>query len=114
MPFLSSDQFESLILSHESIMKWRDVPTGIIYKIESVEEVKTKKGDATVVNLIDCDGDRMRAWATSVLRDDLRNKTVTCYIKPLGKKESTKNPGKFYYDYKLVEVEDSEIYDVVD
>ena len=107
MHFLTVDQFEALKSEYESIKKWRDVPTGIIYKIESVEEVKTKKGWSTIVNLIDCDGLRSRAWATSVLSEDLKDKTGTCYIKPLEKKESTKNPGQFYYDYDLVEAEDS-------
>lgn len=106
MPFLSAEQFDALKSEHESIMKWRDVPTGIIFKIEYVEEIKTKKGDATVITLIDCDGERFQAWATSVLREALIGRTGQMFIKSLGKKQSTKNPGQFYYDYDLVEVED--------
>ena len=115
MHFLSADQFEALkLLEQENIIKWREVPTGIIYKIENVEEVNTKKGNATVVDLMDHDGLRLRAWATSILRDDLKGRTGICYVKPLEKKESTKNPGQFYYDYELVEAEDSDLYDEVD
>ena len=58
MPFLSADQFEATRSEREAIMKWRDVPTGVIFKIENGEEVKTKIGGATVIDLLDCDGDR--------------------------------------------------------
>ena len=113
--FLSVDQFEAL--KTENIMKWRDVPTGIIYKIETIEEIKTKKGPATVISLVDCNGLRYRTWATGMLSRDLKNRTGKLFIKPLKKKESTKNPGQFYYDYELVEQPDSddeEDYDVVE
>ena len=110
MSFISIDEFETFKAEHETILKWRDVPTGIIYKIENVEEIKTKKGDATVMDLIDCDGDRLRAWATSVLAKDLKGRNGKLFIKPLEKKESTKNPGQFYYDYDLVERPYDELY----
>ena len=103
MNFLSADQFDALKNEHDTIQKWRDVPTGIIYKIEDIEQIKTKKGKATIVSLVDCDDDRIRAWATGVLSEDLKNieNDGTIYIKPLGKKESKQNPGQYYYDYEL-------------
>ena len=106
MHFLSADQFEALkLLEQENIIKWREVPTGIIYKIEKKEGKNTEKGKATVLTLSDCDGKQLRVWATSLLRDDLKKRKGTCYIKPLEKKkESTKNPGQFYYNYELVEM----------
>ena len=114
--FLSVDQFEALKTEYENITKWRDVPTGIIYRIEAIEQIKTKKGPATVVNLVDCNGLRYRTWATGMLSRDLKNRTGKLFIKPLKKKESTKNPGQFYYDYELVEQPDSddEDYDMVE
>ena len=104
MPFISLDQFDALKAECDNILKWRDVPSGVIYKIEDVEEIKTKKGEATVVSLVDCDGDRFRAFATSILREDLKGRTGVLYIRPLGeKKVSTTNPGQSYYTYDLVE-----------
>ena len=104
MSFLSVEQFDALKAAQEKIMKWRDVPTGIIYKIEKKEYKNTEKGKATVLTLSDRDGKQLIVWATNILRDDLKKRKGTCYIKPLEKKESTKNPGQFYYNYELVEM----------
>ena len=101
MTFLSVEQFENL--KQETIYKWRDVPTGIIFKIEDIVQIKTKKGDATVLCLSDHDGDQFKAWATSVIKEDLKNRKGTCYIKSMGKTQSKTNPEKFYYQYELVE-----------
>ena len=105
MSFISLDQFDALKADNDNILKWRDVPTGVIYKIEFIEEIDTKKGEATILSLVDCDGDRFRAYATSILREDLKDREGVVYIKPLGKKESTRNPGQSYYTYELVEQE---------
>ena len=103
MSFISMDQFDALKSEHDNISKWREVPTGVIYKIEDIEDIKTKKGEPTIISLVDCDGDRFRAYAMSILREDLKDRTGVLYIKSLGKKESTKNPGQSYYNYDLVE-----------
>ena len=101
--FISLDQFDALKADNDNILKWREVPTGVIYKIAHIEEIDTKKGEATIISLVDCDGDRFRAYATSILRKDLKDRDGVLYIKSLGKKESTKNPGHSYYTYDLVE-----------
>ena len=47
------------------------MPTEVIYRIESVEDIPTKSEVATVISLVDEDGMSLKAFATSCLEKDL-------------------------------------------
>ena len=113
--FLSEDQFKSLSdesrerKKNESTIPWRDVPLNTIYKVVSTKEVPTANsfGDtpSVVVTLTDEHGETIKAWATGLLSDDIRENKAAgktkLFIKSLGKKTG-KKPGRFSYEYDLV------------
>ena len=100
--FLTEEQFNERKSRQEGIVPWREVPTH--YYIESVEEIQTSKGEATTIVLLDKEGERIKAFATSILARALDGYVSGYYIKSLGLKES-KN-GKSYYNYELVQEHD--------
>ena len=104
MSFLTAEEFAEHKAQHYSIIPWREVHEGIIYRIEKVEEIQTRKGQATVVELVDTEGGKFKAFATTIIARGLRdfNWGGSYFIKSLGKKQSTANPDRSYYEYKLV------------
>ena len=107
---MTEEQFNERKSQHESIRPWREVPVEVIYYIENVEEILTSNGkNATVVTLCDSSGERLKAFATSILARDLEGSTTGYFIKSLGLKASTKNKGQSYYRYELVKEADEEL-----
>ena len=52
MDFPTAEQFEqNKIQTDNTILKWREVPTDIIYRIDDVEKMNTQIGEAMVVTL---------------------------------------------------------------
>ena len=106
MDFPTAEQFEqNKIQTDNTILKWREVPTDIIYRIDGVDKMNTQIGEAMVVALSDKDGNNMRVFATSILKNDLRDfkpEYQTWYIKSIGKRQSKKNPGQSFYHYELM------------
>ena len=114
--FLTEDQFNERKSQLGAVLPWREVPTGVIYRIEDVEAIQTEKGEAIVVNLMDKEGEKLKAFATSILKKDLEgfSSDFSYFIKSLGLKNSTKNRGQSYYQYELVkEPSNDEGYDTV-
>ena len=76
------------------------MPTEVIYRIESVEEICTKIGSAMVVE----DGTSFWAFATSCLKNNLRDFDWgdDWFIRPLVKKPSSRNPDQGYYHYEIM------------
>ena len=95
--FISEAEFNKGIKARE-VLPWRDVPQNVIYHIEDVQEVKTMYGYRKVLSLVDRDGNKLRAYATSRMIDDLEGS----YIKSLGLRDSVKNPSQSYYHYELL------------
>ena len=95
--FISEAEFNKGIKARE-VLPWRDVPQNVIYHIEDVQEVKTMYGYQKVLSLVDRDGNKISAYATSRMVDDLEGS----YIKSLGLRQSTKNPSQSYYHYELL------------
>ena len=61
MNFPTAEQFEqNKIQTDNTILKWREVPTDIIYRIDDVEKINTQIGEAMVVALSNKDGNNMR------------------------------------------------------
>ena len=46
MEFPTVEEFEENKVLHYNILKWLEVPTEVIYRIESVEKISTKIGSA--------------------------------------------------------------------
>ena len=97
--FISEAEFNKGIKARE-VSPWRDVPQNVIYCIEDVQEVQTMYGYRRVLSLVDREGSKMRAYATSRMIEDLEE--GGCYIKSLGSRQSTKNPNQSYYHYELL------------
>ena len=108
MDFPTAEQFEqNKIQTDSTILKWREVPTETIYRIDGVDKMNTRIGEAIVVALSNKDGDSMRVFATSVLKNDLQDfkpEYQTWYIRSIGKKESKRNPGQSFYHYELMKM----------
>ena len=100
--FPTPEQFERDKVQVDQILKWQEVPTEVIYHIERVEWIRTQVGKTMVVSLANQDGEQLRAFATSCLMKDLKDSSDECYIRPLGKRDSSKNPGQSYYHYELM------------
>ena len=62
MSFISEDKFNKLKSKCDGIIPWREVPTGVIFNIEDVENIDTKNGKATIVTLTDVEGNRLKAY----------------------------------------------------
>ena len=102
MEFPTTEQFEQNKVQHGKILKWREVPTGVIYYIEKVERITTKVGEATILSLVDKNGEQLKVFATSCLINDLKNYSGGCFIKSIGKQESSINPNRSYYQYEIM------------
>ena len=76
-------QFVSFRRAQDSVLKWSDVPTRTIFKVEKMKKMKTDDGDATFVELVDLEGNRYRAWAPAKLQDDLKGRKKVCYIRQM-------------------------------
>ena len=100
--FSTLEQFERAKVQVDQILKWREVPTEVIYRIEKVEWIRTQVGKTMVISPANQDGERLKAFATSCLMKDLKDSSDECYIRPLGKRDSSKNPGQSYYHYELM------------
>ena len=108
MNFITPEQFEQNKNKHDQIHKWRDVPLKVIYRIEKVEEISSKNGNATIVTLSDKDEKKLTAFATTCLIKGLKDFCwcETYYIKSLNLKKSNKILGQKYYAYDLVRIRD--------
>ena len=112
--FISEVEFNKRKSQCDGIIPWREVPTEEIFYIEGVEKIDTENGKATTVTLVNVEGDCLKAFATSLLANDLEDfdSDYSYYIKSLGLKNGTKKVGRSYYHYELVKARD-EGYDTV-
>ena len=103
MEFPTKEQFEQNKIQLGKIIKWREVPTEVIYYLKKVEHIKTKEEEkATILILIDKDGKQLKAFATPNLINDLKDYKKGCFIKSIGKKKSSINPDRSYYKYEIM------------
>ena len=101
--FISEDQFNRCKYQCDDIIPWREVPIGEIFYIKDVEKIDTENGEATIVTLVHKTGAYVKAFATSLLVNDLEdfNPEYSYYVKSLGLKNSSKKVGRSYYHYEL-------------
>ncbi len=82
---------------------WRQLPLAIIYRIDSVKNVaKTKFGDAAILNVSTEDGRVQKVWATTLLKNDLQQKKLPVFVKPLGLRVCKTDSTRFYQAYVLM------------
>ena len=77
MNFLTPEELEQHKVQHD-IKASGDVPTNVIYRIENVKGITTQKGHTMVVSLVDVEGKQIKAFATSILEQDLADFNRGC------------------------------------
>ena len=103
MEFPTTEQFEQNKVQNENIfLKWREVPTGVIYYIEKIEFIATKEGEAIIVSLVDKNGEKLKAFATNCLSNDLVGYKGGWFIKSNGKQKSSIISNRSYYQYEIM------------
>ena len=105
MNFLTAEQFEQNKVQWGSVLKWQEVPTEVIYHIETVEQITMKSGRvAMVISLVDENGMSLKAFATSCIENDLKDFSLgeEWFIRTLGKCLSSRNPSQSYYHYEFM------------
>ena len=101
---MTNEKFEmQLQIQRDSLnaIKWRELQTGQIYTIESVEFLNTQYGEACILNL----SDNQRVFSPSSLTQRLKqesNKPFPRFVRPTGRAQSKKNPAQTYYSFDLV------------
>ena len=81
-------------------IKWREVPVDVIFHVISAYSVNVvtsynTSGKAMYADLEDGEGNKYMTWLPSRLCIDLKDygwKTKTAFVRPLGLKQSEKNP----------------------
>ena len=66
--FIDDSAFEENVhKQNQKAVKWKDLPTGVTYKILEVLEVDGKYGKCKILTLKDREGETIRAWACPTL-----------------------------------------------
>ena len=105
MEFPSEKKFNENKISGNSILKWRDIPTNKIFRVDDVSNINTKFGPATILTLVDRDLNKHRCWATKTISDrlgEINRWNESCYIKSLGLKKSSNDNGNSYYNFEIM------------
>ena len=99
MSFSTPEHFEQNMVRHRSILKWREVPTKVIYHNETVEQITMKLGRVTmVISLVDENGTSLKEFSTSYLQNNLKDFGLgrEWFIRLLDKCPSSRNPSQSY------------------
>ena len=105
MEFPAEVEFNDYKAWHESRLKWQNVPTGVIYHIESVKRISIKFVRSMVVSLVDKNGKALKVFSTRGFEIDLTDfsQKEKWFIRQLGKQQSSRNPSRSYYHYEIVQ-----------
>ena len=99
--FISEDAFQEKVQDqNQEALKWKDLPTGVIYKILEVGEVDGKFGKSKILTLKDRDGETTRVWACPTLNKE-KGSLEGAYVRSMGFKLSKKS-NQQYLSYDLV------------
>ena len=107
--FISDADFLSKVAKHDAV-KWGDVATNVVFKIENISTCKTKYGERKIVNLKNADGDVTRAFLTEVLTNKLDTLADNCgnlYVMALGIKQCKNDKKRSYHAFHLVSADDT-------
>ena len=99
--FISEDAFQEKVQEqNQEYLKWKDLPTGIIYKILEMMEVNGKFGKSKILTLKDRQGEIIRVWACPILNKE-KDPLVGAFVRSTGFKLSKKTKQQ-YLSYDLV------------
>ena len=110
MEFPTNKSFEQNKETTQQKIKWREVPVDVIFHVISAYSVNVvtsynTSGKAMYADLEDGEGNKYMTWLPSRLCIDPKNygwKTRTAFVRPLGLKQSEKNPDRQYFDYDIM------------
>ena len=104
--FLSEENFTKHVNEQntpESLTgKWRDVITGLLYRIDRAKEVSTRYGPAMILDMQTREGEKVSVWAPDKLAKELRGGVYPRYVRSLGLTPCKKDPTKQFYKYELL------------
>ena len=99
--FINDNVFEEKVKDqNQETLKWKELPTGVIYKILEVVEVDGKFGRSKILTLKNREGEETRVWACSGLnreKEPLEGK----FVRSTGYRVSKKTKQE-YFSYDLV------------
>ena len=99
--FISEDAFQEKVKDqNQEAIKWKDLPTEIIYKILDMVEVDGKFGKSRILTLKDRQGETTRVWACPTLNKE-KDALVGAFVRSMGFKLSKKTKQQ-YLSYDLV------------
>ena len=107
--FISDAEFLSKVAKHDAV-KWGDVATNVVFKIENISTCKTKYGERKIGNLKNEDGEVIRAFLTEVLTKELDTLADNCsnlYVMALGIKQCKNDKKRSYHVFHLVSTDDT-------
>ena len=104
--FISFNEFQN---TSNRVIKWSDLPTNTIYRIEDVKEKLVRRDDKNVESkyavLTNRDGLTKNVWITSVIEKELDKYVLdgsgNLYIQSFGLR-TNKAGNKKYYDFDIV------------
>ena len=101
--FIDDSAFDEKVQEqNQEAIKWKDLPTGVIYKILEVLEVDGKYGKSKILTLRNREGETIRAWACPTLNKE-KDALQGAFVRSTGFKLSKKNKQE-YLSYDLVMV----------
>lgn len=100
--FISEDTFQEKVQdqNQEEAIKWKDLPTEVIYKILEVAEVDGKFGKSKILTLKDRQGETSKVWACPTLNKE-KYSLQGAFVRSTGFKLSKKSKQE-YLSYDLV------------
>ena len=85
---------------NQEALKWKELQTGVIFKILEVVEVDGKFGKSMILTLKNREGEKIRVWACSGLNRE-KEPLEGAYLRSTGYKVSKKSKQE-YFSYDLV------------
>ena len=82
--------------------KWRDISIGVLFKVTQANEITTKYGPATILEMQTREGETMSVWAPDRLAKELRGGVYPRYVRSLGLTACKQDYNKSYYKYELL------------
>ena len=99
--FLSDEAFTKQV-QKQAAKKWRDLTTGVLYRIDKVKTVNTMYGAGTILEMTTREGDGVQVWAPERLVEELGWFEPPRYVRPLGLTACKRDPTKSFHNNELV------------
>tara|TARA_Y100000310_G_C20151423_1_gene564912 strand:+ start:107 stop:433 length:327 start_codon:yes stop_codon:yes gene_type:complete len=105
--FISEEVFQKEVAERANVIPWSEVAINRIYQIEEILPRKSDFGEQFILRLTTEDGTSCRAWASSLLREEIKTlpRDKKMFVRPLGQCQTKKNPDKKFHKYELITLE---------